>query len=180
VTADRPTGPARRRPLLRPLLTCALFVTPSVYCIVGKKDLWPFSSYPMYSRSPALTDLQVFRLEIEQVDGGTHFWKPQSPFLYETRHLDEQLARALGTRSWSNLTYSERGKQLEAEAVPGRSVKSVLGQARTLLEATDDASAIRRFNVVLCRVAKDGDGTYRVERSRVETVDPAEIGWAPH
>lgn len=34
---------------IRPLLAFALFILPSIFCGVTKKEMWPFSNYPMYS-----------------------------------------------------------------------------------------------------------------------------------
>src|SRR5215510_3561769 len=76
--------------LLIVVFICGLLV-PLLWAMVRGKDYWPFSHYPMFSRSSTLKELAVYRLALETKLGGTSWWR--SEFFRYPEFVGQRLQR---------------------------------------------------------------------------------------
>ena len=74
---------------MTPILLGSFFLIVHFYCIITKRDLWPFSCYPMFSKPKKVADVVCFRLAIEGQDEKRLWW--QSRF----KNYEQTLRREL-------------------------------------------------------------------------------------
>lgn len=61
-----------------------LFVACSWYCVVRKRDAWPFSAFPMFERPVEASRLVVYRIALELEGGEVQWWTPHYYKLQQT------------------------------------------------------------------------------------------------
>jgi hypothetical protein len=73
----------------------AVIVVPHLLSVVLRRDLWPYSHYPMYSDKKSLDDTGFFHVVLEKADGARTRWVPtQIRFSREVNRAFTKLARA--------------------------------------------------------------------------------------
>ncbi len=60
-----------------PILLLVILFAPMLWAMARGKDLWPFSSYPMFSRLLSLRDVEVFRLALETTEAEVVWWRSE-------------------------------------------------------------------------------------------------------
>ena len=71
-----------------------LYAAILLYVTVSQSELWPFSSYPMFSRPLCSERLTVYRLELEREDGSRELYRFPDP--YEAIDFDREARHMLG------------------------------------------------------------------------------------